>query len=69
MPTLDTRVVALLTMIEYAERELIAFQSKCPHNELDSSGSCKACMADIDWRGKYYREKDTYYRVQKAPST
>jgi predicted molibdopterin-dependent oxidoreductase YjgC len=56
-------------MIEYAERELIAFQSKCPHNELDSSGSCKACMADIDWRGKYYREKDTYYRVQKAPST
>ena len=69
MPALDTRVAALLTMIEYAERELKVFQASCSHDQLDTTGSCKICRADIDWRGKYYREKDTYYRVQKAPST
>ena len=69
MPALDKRVELLESILVICKWHLNNIRDNCPHNELDNGQNCKKCGDYIDWRGKYYREKDTYYRVQKAPST
>lgn len=68
MPVLDKRVELLESILVKVVEYLDTIRDACPHNELNKYEMCKNCGDYINWRGKYYREKDTYYRVQTATS-